>query len=110
MPCNISTIPEFDKNIKKLSKKYRNLKLDLQSLISELLKNPKIGTPLADSCYKIRVANSSVPTGKSKGFRVITYHIDKESNLYLLTIYSKSDQDSISDNNIVELLNSIKKN
>jgi len=107
MPCSISTLPEFDKNVKKLSKRYKKIKDDLQSLVAELLKNPKLGTPLANSCYKIRVANSSVPTGKSKGFRVLTYYIDKESNLYLLTIYSKSDQESVTDSNIIELLKQI---
>lgn len=108
MPCSISTIPEFDKNVKKLSKRYKNIKSDLKSLISELINNPQLGTPLANNCYKIRVANSSVPTGKSKGFRVVTYHIDSQSNLYLLTIYSKSDQDNIPDSDIIELLKKIK--
>lgn len=107
MPCNVFTIPEFDKNVKKLSKRYKNIKNDLKSLLLELTNNPKVGTPLANNCYKIRVANSSVPTGKSKGFRVVTYYIDTQSNLYLLTIYSKADQDNIPDGDIIELLKKI---
>lgn len=109
MPYNILTIPEFDKNIKKLSKKYKLIKNDLLSLIESLQKNPKEGVHLFGNCYKIRLANSSVPTGKSKGFRVITYYIDDKNNLYLLSIYSKSDQENIKDENIAELLKSIQK-
>lgn len=109
MPYNILTIPEFDKNIKKLSKRYKLIKNDLLSLIESLQKNPKEGVHLFGNCYKIRLANSSVPTGKSKGFRVITYYIDDKNNLYLLSIYSKSDQENLKDENIAELLKSIQK-
>jgi mRNA-degrading endonuclease RelE of RelBE toxin-antitoxin system len=107
MPFNILTIPEFDKNIKKLAKHYKNIKVDLSSLVLELQNNPKLGTHLFQNCYKIRVANSSIPTGKSKGFRVIAYCIDDEQNIYLLSIYSKSDQENITDTEIIELLKQI---
>lgn len=109
MSCSILTIPEFDKKIKKLSKRYRLIKEDLVSLIELLKKNPKEGIHLFGNCYKIRLANSSVPTGTSKGFRVITYYIDDENSLYLLSIYSKSDQENIKDEDIVELLKSIQR-
>ncbi len=108
MPYSIVTLPEFDKNVKKLAKKYKSIKNDLLSLTSELKNNPKSGTYLFNNCYKIRLANSSVPTGKSKGFRVITYFIDEHSNIYLLAIYSKSDQENITDLEIIELLREIK--
>ena len=108
MPYSIVTLPEFDKNVKKLAKRYKNIKNDLSSLASELKNNPKLGTYLFNNCYKIRLANSSVPTGKSKGFRVITYFIDEHSNIYLLAIYSKSDQENITDLEIIELLREIK--
>lgn len=107
MSCNILTIPEFDKNVKKLNKRYTNVKADLQKLAVQLQENPKLGTYIINNCYKIRIANSSVPTGKSGGFRIITYHVDNENNIYLLSIYSKSDTDSISDSDIIELLQQI---
>jgi mRNA-degrading endonuclease RelE of RelBE toxin-antitoxin system len=109
MPYNILTIPEFDKNIKKLSKRYKLIKNDLFSLIELLRKNPHEGIRLFGSCYKIRLGNSSVPTGKSKGFRVITYCIDEENNLYLLSIYSKSDQENLKEEDIIELLKNIQR-
>ena len=107
MPCSILTIPEFDKNIKALVKRYRNIKQDLKKLTATLENDPTIGTHIVNNCYKIRVPNSSVPTGKSKGFRVITYYIDLDNTLYLLSMYSKSDADNISDSTITELLKQI---
>jgi len=66
--------------------------------------NPTEGTSLGNSCYKIRVSNSSIPTGKSGGFRVITYFIDNENNLYLLSIYSKTEKETISDRELLDIL------
>jgi len=107
MPCNILTVPEFDKNVKKLSKKYKKIKDDLLLLVVTLKNNPQEGTHLFGNCYKIRLANTSVPTGKSKGFRVITYYVDEHSNLYLLSIYSKSDKETIQDSEIISILSNI---
>jgi len=66
--------------------------------------NPTEGTSLGNSCYKIRVSNSSIPTGKSGGFRVITYFIDNKNNLYLLSIYSKTEKETISDRELLDIL------
>jgi len=103
---NVLALNEFKKNTKKLSKRYKKIKFDILALIEQLESDPHIGTHLFSNCYKIRLANSSVLTGKSGGFRVITF-IDETSNVYLLTIYSKSDQDNISDAKIVDLIKSI---
>ena len=108
MHYRILTIPEFDKCAKKLSKRYKLLKNDLEKLVEDLKNNPKLGSHLFNNCYKIRLSNSSIPTGKSKGFRVITYHIDEENNIYLLNIYSKSDRETIIDLEVIELLKEIK--
>ena len=108
MPYNILTIPEFDKNTKTLAKRYKLIKQDLQEFIKELKDNPRMGTLITNNCYKVRLANSSIPTGKSKGFRVITYYIDENSIVYLLTIYSKSDKSTVTDNELKDLLNQIK--
>lgn len=108
MHYNILTLPEFDKNVKKLSKRYKNIKNDLTKLTNDLQSDSDLGIHLFGMCYKIRLANSSVPTGKSKGFRVIIYYMDKSDTLYLLNIYSKSDKDTISDSEIIELLKQVK--
>ncbi len=61
----ILTTPQFAKEIKKLSKKFKSIKKDLSQLIERLEENPTEGTSLGNGCYKIRVANSSILTGKS---------------------------------------------
>ncbi len=61
--------PEFVKQVKKLAKSYRQISHDLEYLKEQLFLNPKIGTKLGNKCFKIRVSNSSIPTGKSGGFR-----------------------------------------
>ena len=107
MSCKILTTPQFAKEVKKLSKKFKAIKKDLSQLIEHLEANPTEGTSLGNSCYKIRVANSSIPTGKSGGFRVITYFIDNENNLYLLSIYSKTEKETISDRELLDILGTL---
>jgi len=99
----------FEKDVKRLSKKYKKIKFDLQSFLKELQKNPTMGTPLGNSCYKVRVANSSIPTGKSGGFRIITLLKVEKERIFLLTIYSKSDKESITDSELRDILLSIQK-
>ena len=62
----------FDNEAKKLTKKYSSLPDDLEKLFDELETNPKLGTPLGQDCYKIRLHIKSKKTGKSGGGRVIT--------------------------------------
>lgn len=107
MIYNVFALDEFKKNTKKLSKRYKKIKLDVLELVNQLELDPYIGTHLLNNCYKIRIPNSSVPTGKSGGFRVITYFINETGNVYLLTIYSKSDQENIPDSKIVDLIKSV---
>ena len=104
MNLKIVNLPTFEKKVKKLFKKYKKLPKDLKTLRDVLLDNPKAGTHIVSSCYKIRLENSSIPTGKSGGFRVIYYYL-KEDKLYLMTIYSKSDLETISEKEIIEILN-----
>jgi len=94
MNYKIETIPRFEKDVKKLKKKFPKIKKDLVDFIDKLLLNPKLGTDLGENIFKVRIPNSSIPTGKSGGFRIITYY-KKDSILYLVTIYSKTQQDNI---------------
>jgi mRNA-degrading endonuclease RelE of RelBE toxin-antitoxin system len=104
MNLSIKTLSCFDKDVKRLFKKYKQLPNDLKVLNKELLENPKSGIELGDGCYKIRLANSSISTGKSGGFRIIYYHIDTNKNLYLMSMYSKSELENIDDKIILQIL------
>ena len=108
MSYSIIAVPEFLKQAKRLGKKYRSIKDDLSSLFEELEQNPTLGTNLGNNCYKARLAIKSKGKGKSGGARVITHILIENETVYLLSIYDKSDQDSISDEEIKELLKNIK--
>jgi mRNA-degrading endonuclease RelE of RelBE toxin-antitoxin system len=96
--------PEFVKQVKKLAKSYKQISNDLESLKQQLLLNPKSGIELGNKCFKVRVANSSIPTGKSGGFRVVTYYFDENNIVRLLLIYSKTEKENISDRELDEIL------
>ena len=104
MSLNIVSVNQFNKELKILYKRYKNIGRDIKHLKSILSENPKAGIALAHNCYKIRLANSSVPTGKSGGFRIIYYYIDQDGTIYLLSIYSKSDIANVSDEKILGIL------
>jgi len=104
MSFKIVVLDSFKQDFKRLQKKYKNIKQDIKKLSSELQKNPKAGVALQQNCYKIRVANSSIPTGKSGGFRTIYYYIDNDNIIYLMAIYSKTQKEAISDNELLKLL------
>ncbi len=103
MNLKIVKLDPFVAGAKRLYKKYKSLPKDLQRLSQILNENPRAGIDLGNNCYKIRLANSSVPTGKSGGFRIIYYYYSGEDKLFLVTIYSKKDMENISDKKIVEL-------
>jgi mRNA-degrading endonuclease RelE of RelBE toxin-antitoxin system len=109
MSYKVKTIPKFDKELKRLAKKYPSLKNDFFELIQELKQHPKQGTPIGNNCYKIRLAIASKGKGKSGGTRVITYLQFIDTTVFLLSIYDKSEQENISDKELFELLRFIPK-
>lgn len=109
---NYRIVPQkhFLKEVKRLKKKYRSLKQDLQVLQLELSKNPLAGIDLGGGIRKLRLAISSKNRGKSHGARVITYtyKIDEsEGVINLIFIYDKEERDNISSDEIKRLLNDI---
>lgn len=104
MNLTIKPLETFKKEVKKLHKKYKNISNDLKELQKQLEQNPKAGIDLGANCYKIRLQNSSIPTGKSGGFRVVYYYIDNYGMIYLMSIYSKTELENISDEKILEIL------
>ena len=103
----IEVLPRFEKELKQLAKKYRKIANDLAIFKQEILKSPTLGTPLGNNCYKVRIPNSSIPTGKSGGFRVITLIKIEKDTIILLTIYSKTQKEDISDDELNFILQNI---
>jgi hypothetical protein len=107
MSYSVKTIDVFEKQAKKLIKKYTSLKDELYELIRTLKENPVQGTLIGNNCYKIRLAIASKGKGKSGGARVIINIVLSEENVYLLSIYDKSEKESLSNKELQELLKSI---
>jgi hypothetical protein len=93
----------FLKEAKKLSKKFKLLKSDLKDAVEEITSNEDLGVHLGYNLYKKRVQNSSIPTGKSGGFRIIIYQKIKDKTV-LISIYSKTNKDTLSDDELKIIL------
>ena len=98
----------FLRELKKLSKRHRSIKDDVDNLIGGLRTNPLEGTDLGHNMRKIRLPISSKGRGKSGGARVITHVIVvaevDEATVRLLTIYDKSEKESVPDSKLLEIL------
>ncbi|MCY7422312.1 MAG: type II toxin-antitoxin system RelE/ParE family toxin [Chitinophagaceae bacterium] len=104
MSYNVILIENFKKESKRLIKKFPSLKQELKTLNDKLEDNPAIGTPLAKSCYKIRLAVASKGKGKSGGARIITHVYVEGKKVFLLSIYDKSEREDIDNQEIERLL------
>lgn len=104
MSFNVYTTDFFDRELKKLAKKYPSIKNDFKALVDSLKEEPKQGQPLGKDCYKIRMAIASKGKGKSGGSRVISCVKIVAESVFLLSIYDKSDKESISDKELDNLL------
>jgi mRNA-degrading endonuclease RelE of RelBE toxin-antitoxin system len=104
MNCKVETTPHFEREAKRLVKKYASLKGELTELSEELEEDPEKGIPLGNNVFKIRLSIASKRKGKRGGARIITYFKTEQGSVCLLSIYDKGEKDSISDNEIQKLL------
>ena len=107
MSYNIISSSIFDKKIKVLNKKHLSVKTDLSALIDVIKDNPFIGESLGKDCYKIRMAITSKGKGKRGGARIITCVKVVQQNVYLLSIYDKSEKETVEDNELLTLLEAV---
>lgn len=110
MNFNVIATEIFERKLKKISKKHKSLKADLFPVIQELIENPTFGTPLGKECYKIWVAVASKGKGKLGGASLITYVRILKKTVFLLDIYDKSEQSTISDKELKLLINLMAEN
>ena len=107
MNYSIITLPFFDKQLKRLVKKYPSLKKEYSDLLNTLAGNPETGTSIGGHCYKIRLAITSKGKGKSGGARVITHLQVIGKVVYLVSIYDKNEQENLTDLELKELIKTI---
>jgi hypothetical protein len=104
LTINVVVTTGFKKHAKSIGKKHPSLKSDIEALISSLEEEPIQGEPLGKDCYKVRMAITSKGKGKSGGSRVITCVKVVDQDVYLLSIFDKSDKENISDKELDALL------
>ncbi len=104
MSYKIEVTEKFERDVRKLSKKHKSLLTDLLSFREQLRDDPTQGTSIGKNCYKIRLAISSKGKGKRGGGRVITCVKIVQETIYLLSIYDKSERESVSDNELDTML------
>ena len=104
-----SVIPsdKFKREVKRLIKKFPSLKRELIELNALLENRPETGTSLGNDTYKVRIAIKSKGKGKSGGARIITYVLIDNREIYLLTIYDRSEFDNIDDKTLKSIIKSL---
>ena len=118
MKCRVVAIDDFNKDAKKLGKKYVSLKGELKELENQLLENPRMGVLIRENTYKIRLAVKSKGKGKSGGMRIITYVVEveikveenkpeKDFTVILVAIYDKSEMENLPDKQLRDLIDDI---
>jgi mRNA-degrading endonuclease RelE of RelBE toxin-antitoxin system len=99
---------EFEQELYRLSKRFRNIRSDVQPIIEQLQQGNVVGDRIAGIgeeyiVYKVRVRNTNIQKGKSAGYRLI-YQVETPTSILLLTIYSKSDREDIEVNEIRDIV------
>ena len=107
MSYKVLPTPTFQKDTKRLQKKYPSLKSDLLHLVQSLETNPVQGISLGNNLYKIRLSISSTRKGKSGGARVISLVKVIQEEVFLVTIYTKSERSSISNDDLERILSEL---
>jgi mRNA-degrading endonuclease RelE of RelBE toxin-antitoxin system len=106
MNCKVYGTSIFEKQLKRLSKKYPLLDVEVNNLINELKQGELPGNlvPGTLGARKVRISNKDSNKGKSGGFRLLYYFITDDEEIYLLALYSKSEDENYSDAQIREIL------
>ncbi len=94
----------YKKAVKKLSKNYRNINLDVKYFLDSINSKKDLGIELKSNVFKVRIKNSDKNKGKSAGYRLISYLAVIENELHLLYIYDKSSLVNITEKEIDELV------
>lgn len=116
MNFNIYISNNFRKQAKRLIRKYPSLKAELIELEHNLSTKHDYGISIGNGCFKIRLGVKSKGRGKSGGVRVITWVIvkvdkdkDKFTLINLISIYDKSEFETISENDLRDLIKQIQR-
>ena len=77
MSAYVDSFGEFRGRLKRLARKFRSLPDEVDALLTSLAQQPRQGASLGNGLYKIRLGSASKGGGKSGGFRVVTYYVER---------------------------------
>lgn len=113
MCYDITLTIKFEEDIKYYlkKKKFRHIIEDVETVTEELKKGNLIGDAISDlgldienHTYKVRAVNTDTKSGKSNGYRIIYYVVKDDKEIFLVTIYSKKDDNRVPSNKEIEEL------
>lgn len=96
----------FQRELRRLSRRYRHIRDDLEPVIAQLQAGEILGDAIPNvgvALFKVRIPNRDSQRGKRGGYRII-YYLKTDEHLILVTIYSKSDQGDVSPDKIRAIL------
>jgi len=95
-------------------RKYKKVKDDIGQVVKELSLGNLIGDEIPrlkmfdedKKIIKVRAVNTDTKSGKSNGYRIIYYAIKSDEQIFLLTLYSKKDDNRVLTNQeIMDIVN-----
>ena len=109
MKVKIIPSDEFNRQFKRLAKKYKSLGNDYMNLRKDIVENPFLGADLGQGVHKVRMSIASKGKGKSGGARVLTLilQVSDDAEVTLLTIYDKGEISNVSNSYIQSLIRNI---
>ena len=109
MLTKVNIPSEARKDIKHLRRKYPAVTSEVLKLVERLENGERPGDKISHvgyDVYKVRLPNPSAQRGKSGGFRVI-YYVQLADSVFILRIYSKTEQTDIHPEEIRHILEGI---
>lgn len=111
--------PSFDKDMKKLKKRYPKINKDFKDFLNDIEENGDLGDEIPgviyssksnnEKVYKKRMANTSANKGARGGFRIIEYVLTDNNEVYFIAIYSKNEMINMQKKEIGKLVKMNKK-
>ena len=112
MEVAIDVSSEFERQAKRLTKKYKSFVTDFARFLDSIKGNPYQGVDLGGGKRKIRMAVASKGKGKSGGVRVVTFNVERIDDecvvVHLITIYDKQEVSNVSDKYINQIIRNLK--
>ncbi|MBK8702599.1 MAG: hypothetical protein IPN33_02600 [Saprospiraceae bacterium] len=101
----VERLPEYDKDLKRLLKKYRTLEVDMEDVVKVLKIKPDARPPFS---YRIdglgittcvikvkKIASDSLKgRGSNSGFRLVYAYFQSEKRIVLVELYHKNEKEN----------------